>query len=120
MERLAELCVTLLIGTMLTRATFSVPALGTALLLILLIRPLSVYLSTIGMRLRPAQRRLTAWFGIRGIGSLYYLAYSLAHAPDMAHADLLLQITLCTVVVSIVLHGSTATPLMARYRRIRQ
>ncbi|KAA0178637.1 hypothetical protein FX016_24175 [Cupriavidus gilardii] len=109
-ERLAELCVTLLIGTMLTQATFSVPALGTALLLILLIRPLSVYLSTIGMRLRPAQRRLTAWFGIRGIGSLYYLAYSLAHAPDMAHADLLLQITLCTVVVSIVLHGSTATP----------
>ncbi len=119
-ERLAELCVTLLIGTMLTRATFSVPALGTALLLILLIRPLSVYLSTIGMRLRPAQRRLTAWFGIRGIGSLYYLAYSLAHAPDMAHADLLLQITLCTVVVSIVLHGSTATPLMARYQRVRQ
>jgi NhaP-type Na+/H+ or K+/H+ antiporter len=119
-ERLAELCVTLLIGTMLTQATFSVPALGTALLLILLIRPLSVYLSTIGMRLRPTQRRLTAWFGIRGIGSMYYLFYSIAHAPDMPYADLLLQITLCTVVVSIVLHGSTATPLMAMYQRIRQ
>jgi len=118
-ERLAELCVTLLIGAMLTRATFSVPALGCALLLILLIRPLSVYLSTAGMGLRPAQRRLTAWFGIRGIGSLYYLAYSLAHAPDMVQADLLLQITLCTVVVSIVLHGSTATPLMAMYQRVR-
>lgn len=119
-ERLAELCVTLLIGAMLTRATFSAPALGCALLLILLIRPLSVYLSTAGMGLRPAQRRLTAWFGIRGIGSLYYLAYSLAHAPDMAHADLLLQITLCTVVLSIVLHGSTATPLMAMYQRLRR
>lgn len=120
MERLAELGVTLLIGAMLTQATFSVPALGAALLLTLLIRPLSVYLSTMGMRLRPAQRRLTAWFGVRGIGSMYYLAYSIAHAPDMGYADLLLQITLCTIVASIVLHGSTATPLMAMYQRIRQ
>jgi NhaP-type Na+/H+ or K+/H+ antiporter len=118
-ERLAELCVTLLIGAMLTRATFSMAGLTFALVLILLIRPLSVYASTIGMGLGPAQRRLTAWFGIRGIGSMYYLAYALAHAPDFAQADLLLQITLCTVVVSIVLHGSSATPLMSMYRRLR-
>jgi NhaP-type Na+/H+ or K+/H+ antiporter len=119
-ERLAELCVTLLIGAMLTRETFSVSGVTFALLLILLIRPLSVYASTIGMRLRPAQRRLTAWFGIRGIGSLYYLAYVLAHAPGLAHADLLLQITLSTVVISILLHGSTATPLMSKYQRLRR
>lgn len=118
-ERLAELCVTLLIGAMLTREVFSVPALTVALTLILVIRPLAVYASTVGMRLRPAQRRLTAWFGIRGIGSLYYLAYVLAHAPGLPYADLLLQITLCTVVVSILLHGSTATPLMAMYQRLR-
>ncbi|CAG9179980.1 sodium:proton antiporter [Cupriavidus respiraculi] len=119
-ERLAELCVTLIVGAMLTRESFSVQSLGVALLLIMLIRPLSVYASTAGMRLRPAQRRLTAWFGIRGIGSLYYLAYAMAHAPGLPAADLLLHITLCTVVVSIVLHGSTATPLMQMYQRMRR
>lgn len=116
-ERLAELCVMLLIGSMLTWDVFQLPYVALALLLVFLIRPLSVYVTAIGMRLDPTQARLTAWFGIRGIGSLYYLAYALTHAGDADWAGFLVEATLCTVVISVVLHGLTATPLMAFYQR---
>lgn len=119
-ERLAELCVTLLIGAMLTREVFHAQYVALALLLICLIRPLAVYASTFDLPLARGQRRLTAWFGIRGIGSLYYLAYALTHAAGEEWRSFLIHATLCTVVFSIVLHGLTATPLMAFYQRLRR
>ena len=63
------------------------------------------------------QRRLIGWFGIRGIGSLYYLAYALNHGLPAEHARTLVALTVAVVVSSIVVHGISVTPLMARYRR---
>ena len=55
------------------------------------------------------------WFGIRGIVSLYYLSYALQHGLDSDLAHRLTSLTLAVVVVSIIVHGLSVTPLMHRY-----
>jgi NhaP-type Na+/H+ or K+/H+ antiporter len=86
-------------------------------LLFLVIRPLAVWFGLLGTPVRGQQRRLMAWFGIRGIGSLYYLLFAINHglAPDLAKD--LLSITLSVVVASVVAHGVSVTPLMRRYEK---
>ena len=61
------------------------------------------------------QRRLISWFGIRGIGSLYYLLFAISHGVQPALAEHLLSLTLPVVVASVVLHGISVTPMMRRY-----
>ena len=58
---------------------------------------------------------LVSWFGIRGIGSLYYLMYAIGQglAPELARP--LTALTLSTVAASVVVHGISVTPLMQRY-----
>ncbi len=120
LERIIEVGVVLLLGAMLSwrylpaEATWFVP------LLFLVIRPVSVGLGLLGCRATPLQRRLMGWFGIRGIGSLYYLSYAVQHGlpADLAHR--LAALTLAVVGVSVVLHGTSVTPLMHLYRRRRE
>ena len=57
-----------------------------ALALFCIIRPLATMLCLIGSPTAPAQRLLMGWFGIRGIGSLYYLGYALSHGEFDAEA----------------------------------
>ena len=59
---------------------------------------------------------MVAWFGIRGIGSLYYLMYAVNHGVTNDLAEPLMGLTLTVVAGSIVLHGISVTPLMAWYR----
>jgi sodium/hydrogen antiporter len=56
-----------------------------------------------------------SWFGIRGIGSLYYLTYAIAQGLSADMAQRLTALTLTAVVVSIVVHGVSVTPLMTLY-----
>ena len=56
-----------------------------------------------------------AWFGIRGIGSLYYLTYAITHGTPGAAADVATNLTLVVVACSIVLHGLTGQPLLWWY-----
>jgi NhaP-type Na+/H+ or K+/H+ antiporter len=58
-----------------------------------------------------------AWFGIRGIGSLYYLFYAVNHGVQEALARQLVPLVLTVVAVSIFVHGISVTPLMQRYER---
>ncbi len=69
-----------------------------------------------GGRVTGAERGLLAWFGIRGIGSLYYLMYAVNRGLSPELAWQLISTTLTVIAVSIVLHGITVTPLMAWYR----
>jgi NhaP-type Na+/H+ or K+/H+ antiporter len=62
-----------------------------------------------------SQRRLTSWFGIRGIGSIYYLMFAVTHGLPEPLARPLIGITLTTIAASIVVHGISVTPLMNRY-----
>jgi NhaP-type Na+/H+ or K+/H+ antiporter len=69
----------------------------------------------IGTRTTWRMRGLVGWFGVRGIGSLYYLMYAIQHglAEDLALE--LLQLTLVVVALSILVHGITAKPMMRRF-----
>ncbi|GGO76295.1 cation:proton antiporter [Nonomuraea cavernae] len=87
--------------------------------LLLVIRPLAAWLSQWRGRASPMERVATSFFGIRGIGSLYYLAYALGHADFGVPAEELWAVVAFTVIASIVLHGVTATPVMARLDRLR-
>jgi NhaP-type Na+/H+ or K+/H+ antiporter len=68
---------------------------------------------------RGAPRRLLAWFGIRGIGSVYYAVYYAGYELRDLVATQLLAAVFTVVAASIVLHGISATPLMELYRARR-
>jgi hypothetical protein len=51
-----------------------------------------------GLAMHPRQRRLMAGFGIRGIGSIYYLMYAIKHGLDGREARTLVSLTLAVVV----------------------
>ena len=61
-----------------------------------------------------------AWFGIRGIGSLFYLLFVLQHGVTGSLVQNLIAATLVCVAAPIVLHGVSATPLMAHYQKRRR
>ncbi|MER5421491.1 cation:proton antiporter [Streptosporangium roseum] len=90
-----------------------------SLLLLLVIRPLTGWAAQLGGRAGPRERGVTAVFGIRGIGSLFYLAYALGHADFGVPAEELWAVVAFTVLASLVLHGVTATPIMTRLDRLR-
>lgn len=119
LEKLAELGVMLVIGGLLSRRMFSAASLGVALFLIFVARPVAVYLTTWPLALTPQQRRLAAWFGIRGVGSMYYLAYAIAHGAATPGSAFVADAVLTTIVLSVLLHGSSATPVMRLYRKAR-
>jgi len=123
LERLAELVVVMVIGAMLSYTHWPHHAVWFLLLLFFLARPVSVWLGLIGATsVSREQRILISWFGIRGVGSIFYLMYALNHGLPKPLASELIAITLTTVTASILLHGISGTPLMSRYtsRRTRE
>jgi NhaP-type Na+/H+ or K+/H+ antiporter len=117
LERIAEVALVLIIGAMLSDTYFSGTAVWVLLLLFLVVRPLSVWLGLMGSPISGDQRTLISWFGIRGIGSIYYVMYAINHGLPHALAEDIMGYTLIIVATSIVLHGISVTPLMSRYGR---
>ena len=78
-----------------------------ALAFVLLVRPLSGWLGLLGTRLPSRERWIIAVFGVRGIGSLYYLAFATHHA-DFGNTEALWAVVCLVVVLSILLHGLSA------------
>ena len=115
LESFAEVAIVLVVGVLLATTRFESAVLWFVPLLFLVIRPVSVAIGLIGTDVQPTQRRLMAWFGIRGIGSLYYLLYAISQGIQPALARQLLSITLAVVVASVIAHGISVTPLMKRY-----
>ena len=123
LEKLGELAVMLIIGSLLSRANVTPASVGIGLALIFVVRPIAIWVTTAGIELNRSQRRLAAWFGIRGIGSLYYLAYAIAHGAGEARAGetaFVANATLVTIALSVLLHGSSAKPFMSFYREARK
>ncbi len=83
-----------------------------ALVLVFVVRPLAGLLGLVGTSLSGRERWAISFFGIRGIGSIYYLAYGLHHA-DFPDAMVVWALVLAVVVVSVVVHGLAARPVMA-------
>lgn len=117
-ERLVEAFTVVAIGIGLWIVTPTLGMVAFALALLLIARPAAVFaLVTPGMASVP-QRRLLAWFGIRGVGSLYYAAYALEHGLAPAGVDPMLGTVLTALALSIVLHGLSVTRLMqSNFRR---
>jgi NhaP-type Na+/H+ or K+/H+ antiporter len=119
-ERIGEVAAVIVVGMMLWAIEWHHVRGWFIVLLLLLIRPLSVAVGLAGTKTLWSQRTLIGWFGIRGIGSLYYVMYALNHGVAPEVANTLLAITLSAVVASITLHGISVTPLMAIYERSRR
>ena len=115
LESFAEVGIVLAVGVLLATVQFRAEVLWFIPLLFLVIRPAAVAIGLLGTSVRGSQRRLIAWFGIRGIGSLYYLFYVISHEIEPALAQRLLSITAAVVVASVIAHGVSVTPLMRRY-----
>lgn len=120
LDRIGEMVGVVIVGMLLWAVPWVPAAWWFVPLVLLLVRPLSVAVGLAGSRTSPLQRRLMGWFGIRGIGSLYYLTYALNHGLPAEHARTLVALTVAVVVSSIVVHGISVTPLMALYRRRRR
>ncbi|WP_414691148.1 cation:proton antiporter [Noviherbaspirillum sp.] len=117
LEHIAEFVMVLLLGILLSAAGFSLEGALLAAVVLLMVRPAAVAVSLLRARVSRPQRWLMAWFGIRGIGSLYYLVFALQYEWPMADKERLVSIVLTTVTISVLLHGISATPLMDHYHR---
>lgn len=111
-ERLIEAAMVLFVGVALHSVAIELMHLVYAVVLLLVVRPVSVLAVLRGRLLEKRQRLLVGWFGIRGIGSLFYLAFAMEHGISGTLAHELLATTLVCVALSILLHGISATPLM--------
>ena len=90
-----------------------------AVLLLFVVRPLTGWLALRGAPGTHAEHGVIGFFGIRGIGSLYYLSYAMASA-DFPQPERLWAIVGLVILVSVVVHGITATPMMQRLDRARE
>lgn len=119
-EKLMEVGTILLLGSLLRIEPilkYLPQALLIAALLFFVIRPLGAWLCTMGEQYTPVRRILFGWFGIRGVGSLYYLFYALGSGLKGDQGEQIAWITFMTIALSVVLHGTTATPLMKWYEQ---
>ena len=118
-ENVLTLVVIVLFGSALTTDGLALPGVTgwlLAPLLFLVVRPLAVGVALIGAGLPRHERLYVAWFGVKGVAAINYAVVALA-AGAMAgeDADMVLWTTVACVVVSIVVHGITATALGQRW-----
>ncbi|MGB3649602.1 MAG: sodium:proton antiporter [Rivularia sp. (in: cyanobacteria)] len=119
-EKLLEVGTIVLLGTVLTiNPVFDYLGQGLliAAFLIFIIRPLGAAISLLGSEVSPINRIFIGWFGIRGVGSLYYLNYAVGKEIESSIAEQITWISIITVVFSILLHGISSSPLMMWYKK---
>ncbi|MCY7375134.1 MAG: cation:proton antiporter, partial [Pyrinomonadaceae bacterium] len=114
-ERLLEVMMVVLVGICLA-IYWDWRAVPLALALFFVIRPLAALIFLIKTPTGKVQRLMMGWFGIRGIGSLYYLSYALNHGLNDNISDLV-GITLSVVALSIFIHGISSQPILDYYER---
>lgn len=113
-ERLAMMVLLILFGGALVSGLLS-PVTWTdgivALAVLLVVRPITGWLGLIGWRGDRGEKLTLSFFGIRGVGSIYYLAYGINHMP-VANVAHLWAIVGLIILFSVLLHGLTVTPIM--------
>jgi NhaP-type Na+/H+ or K+/H+ antiporter len=117
LERIFEAALVLMLGAMLSPSYLSLEAVGLAAVLFFVVRPLAVFAGCYKASASGIQKALLSWFGIRGIGSLYYLMYAMQHGLPADQAKRLASLILSVVTISILAHGVSVTPLMNLYER---
>lgn len=117
LEHIFEVGIVLIVGVMVMSIGISPDALWFAPLLFLVIRPVATVPILTVASLSKTEFAAIAWFGIRGIGSIYYLMFAIRQGMPEDLAIRLGSLTLSIVALSIVLHGVSVTPLFERYAR---
>ncbi|WP_421524362.1 cation:proton antiporter [Pseudomonas yamanorum] len=118
-ERSMEVFLVTLLGVVLV-SHWDWRALAVGALLFCVIRPLSVLSIPWGTLLNGHQRGLVGWFGIRGIGSIYYLFYAINHGLVGTSSAVAVNLTLSVIALSIVVHGLSTQPMLVWYERRAQ
>ncbi len=121
LEHMLTWALLLLLGAAVSQGLLRSLTLGGAavgLLLVLVVRPAMAWISLQGTVLGPRERLVTAFFGVRGIGSIYYVAYGTG-AATFAGTDRIWSTAAFTVLLSVVVHGVLATPVMRRLDTMR-
>jgi sodium/hydrogen antiporter len=118
-ERLLMMLVLVLFGGALARGLLSALTwfdMAIGLVLILVVRPLAGMLAMIGSAQPWRERALLAFLGIRGVGTVYYIAYGINHG-EFGDSERLWAIVGFIIVSSILIHGISATPLLLLRQR---
>ncbi|CAN5841274.1 cation:proton antiporter [soil metagenome] len=121
-ERLLVLLLLLLLGGAVVGGLLTHLSAGgvlVAVALVLVIRPITGLLGLAGAPGSWGEKAAVSFFGIRGIGSIYYLAHGLGEAGQ-PQPQLLWAIVGLTILISVVLHGATAGVIMRRLDLGRQ
>ena len=118
-EDVAELALILLLGSCVTIAGLGAPGIGGWVLvplLLLVIRPVAVLFSLLRTREPLRERAFVGWFGVRGIGSLFYASVLIGvGAFSDAETRVIFWTVTVVVLVSIAVHGISASPLSRRW-----
>lgn len=120
-ERLAMMVLLLMFGGALVSGLLAEVGwreVALAVVVLLVVRPIAGLIGLIGHRADRGEKLTLAFFGIRGVGSIYYLAYGLNHA-SFGHDERLWGFVGLIVLFSILLHGLTVTPIMRNLDRER-
>ena len=120
LERIVEIALVLVLAAALSPQYLRFEETWFIAILFFVIRPISVHVGLLGQNIPASERRLISWFGIRGIGSLYYLMFVLNRGLPEELIAPLISLTLTTIAVSIIVHGITVTPLMNWHQRRRR
>lgn len=78
-----------------------------AVALVLVIRPVSAWIALAGTTIQGRERAVVAFYGVRGIGSIYYLAYA-GHHVELTNEYELWATIAATILLSTLVHGLTA------------
>lgn len=119
-ERIGEVAAVVLLGALLTAVGVGWRDLAFAAAVLVLARPLAALPVAVLTGARKYQAGLIAWFGVRGVGSVYYLSFAITAGLPEPLARSLAATVLTTVAVSVVAHGVSVTPLMERYAARRK
>ena len=128
LEHLLTMLVLLLFGASLSwglLADLSWRGVAVAVVVVLVVRPLTAGLSLVRrlpageVRMGRQERRVVAFFGVRGVGTLYYLAYATGYGVELEGLREVWSTVAFAVLLSVVVHGVLATPVMARLDRAR-
>ena len=113
-ERLAMMVLLILFGGALVSGLLTPlrwSDIGVAVTILLLVRPITGLLGLAGVKAARSEKLILAFFGIRGVGSVYYLAFGLNHMP-VQEGERLWAIVGLVILISVLMHGLTVTPVM--------
>ncbi|ANN78108.1 cation:proton antiporter [Bordetella flabilis] len=120
MEGIVELALMVIIGSVVSAHWREMIAWGPVIMMVLLFfvaRPLAVYAAMLGTGATWQRKLVSAWLGFRGVGTFFYLMYAVEHAPQQVRP--VVPVVLAAIVVSVFLHGMSASPVLKWYYRAK-